>query len=92
VDILLKFQVQLNQLTPNAITQLSKYFWVVISFGGVPSADVFAKRYELQYQPKKIDVDEAAMQAQFGCINFHEKHYRGDGAKLTLGIKNKWSV
>jgi hypothetical protein len=35
VNILLKFQVQLHQLTPNAITQLSKYFWVVGSFGGV---------------------------------------------------------
>jgi hypothetical protein len=28
-DILLKFQVQLHQLTPNAIVLLSKYFWVV---------------------------------------------------------------
>jgi hypothetical protein len=34
-DILLHFQVQLNQLTPNAIAQLSKYFWAVGSFGGV---------------------------------------------------------
>jgi hypothetical protein len=34
-DILLHFQVQLHQLTPNAIAQLSKYFWAVGSFGGV---------------------------------------------------------
>jgi hypothetical protein len=48
-DILLKFQVQLHQLTPNVIAQLSKYFWVVASFGGIPSADGFVKRYELHY-------------------------------------------
>jgi hypothetical protein len=42
-DILLHFQAQLHQLTPNAITQLSKYFWVVGSFGGVPSGGAFAK-------------------------------------------------
>jgi hypothetical protein len=35
-NILLKFQVQLHQLTSNAIGQLSKYTWVVASFGGVP--------------------------------------------------------
>jgi hypothetical protein len=31
-EILLKFQVQLHQLTPNAIAQLSKYLWAVSSF------------------------------------------------------------
>jgi hypothetical protein len=36
VDILLNFLVQLYQLTPNVIAQLSKYFWVIGSFGGVP--------------------------------------------------------
>jgi hypothetical protein len=49
VDILLKLQAHLHQLTLNDIAQLSKYFWVVDSFGGVPSDNAFAKRYELQY-------------------------------------------
>jgi hypothetical protein len=48
-DILLKFQVQIHQLTPNAIVQLSKYIWVVSSFEGVPSTEGFAKRYDLHY-------------------------------------------
>jgi hypothetical protein len=43
VDILLHFQAQLHQLTSNAIAQLSKYFWAVGSFGGVPSGNAFAK-------------------------------------------------
>jgi hypothetical protein len=49
-DILLRFQVQLHRLTPNAIVQLSKYIWAVTSFGAVPFADGFTKRYELHYQ------------------------------------------
>jgi hypothetical protein len=47
--ILLKFRVQLHQLTPNAIVQLSKYFWAVLSFGEEPSRDGFTKHYELHY-------------------------------------------
>jgi hypothetical protein len=70
----------------------SKYIWVVVSFGGVPFANGFAKRYELHYQPKKMNVDGAEVLAQYGCINFHVKHYGGNGAKLTLAIKNKWSM
>jgi hypothetical protein len=65
-DILLKFQVQLHQLTPNAMVQLSKYIWAVMSFKGVPSADGFAKRYELHYQPRKMEVDGAKVQRQYG--------------------------
>jgi hypothetical protein len=61
----------------------------VVSFGHAPSADGFPKRYELHYQLKKMDVDGAVVQVQFGCVNFHLKHYEGDGAKLTLAIKNK---
>jgi hypothetical protein len=72
-DILLKFQVQLHQLTPNTVGQLSKYIWAVVSFRGVPSTDGFTKRYELHYQPKKMSVDRKEMLAPYGCINFHVK-------------------
>jgi hypothetical protein len=74
VDILLKFHVHIHQLTPNSIVQLSKYIWVVTSFGGVPSAEGFAKRYELYYQPRKIEVDGVEMQGQYRCFNFNAKH------------------
>jgi hypothetical protein len=60
VDILLRFQAQLHQLTPNEIARVLKYFWIVGSFGGVPSGDAFVKRYELHYQPKNIESDEGA--------------------------------
>jgi hypothetical protein len=60
-EILLKFWVQLHQLTPNTFAQFSKYFWDVLSFGRKPSGDSFMKRYELHYQPKKVDVDGVEM-------------------------------
>jgi hypothetical protein len=72
--ILLKYQMQIHQLTPNAIIQLSKYIWAVMSFGGVTSLEGFVKRYELHYQPRKIDVDGVEVQGQYGCLNFHAKH------------------
>jgi hypothetical protein len=62
-DILLKYQVQLHQLTANAIAQLSNYVWAVASFGGVLSVNGFAKRYELHYHLKKMNVDGAKVQA-----------------------------
>jgi hypothetical protein len=49
--------VQLHQLTPNAIIQMSKYFWAVLSMDGEPSSDGFTKCHELHYQPKKVPVD-----------------------------------
>jgi hypothetical protein len=77
-EILLKFWVQLHQLTLNAIAQLSKYLWAVLSFRREPSSDGFAKRYELHYQPKKVAIDDFEKFQQFGITNFHAK--RGSGA------------
>jgi hypothetical protein len=89
-EILLKYRVQLHQLTPNAIAQLSKYFWAVLSFGREPSSDGFAKHCELHYQSKKVIVDGFEKFQQFDAINFHAR--RGGEAGLTLAIKNKWST
>jgi hypothetical protein len=50
VEIMMKFRIQLHQLTPNIVVQFSKKFWVVASCGGEPTAEVFAKHYKLHYQ------------------------------------------
>jgi hypothetical protein len=73
IMILLKYRVQLHQLTLNAIAQLSKYFWAVLSLSGEPSSDGFAKHYELHYQPKKVVVDGFEKFQQFGVNNFLAK-------------------
>jgi hypothetical protein len=89
-DILLHFQTQLHQLTPNAIAQLSKIFWAIGSFGGVPSGNLFVNPYELHYQPKTVETPEGDRITQYRCLNFHAK--RDDIPKLSLTIKNKWST
>jgi hypothetical protein len=45
VEVLRKFEVHVQQLTPNAVVALEKYVWVVSSYGGQPSVEVFAKNY-----------------------------------------------
>jgi hypothetical protein len=56
----------------------------------VPSGSVFAKRYELHYQPKTVVTLEGDHVAEYGCLNFHAK--RDGGPKLSLTIKNKWAL
>jgi hypothetical protein len=40
-----RFNVQIHQLTPNAVVALSKYVWATTSYGGQPSVEVFMKYY-----------------------------------------------
>jgi hypothetical protein len=53
-----------------------------MSFGGEPSTDGFVKFYELHYQPKKLEIDGGEKFQQFGCLNFHPRHYQGGGRSL----------
>jgi hypothetical protein len=65
-EVLRRFDVQVHQLTPNAVVALTKYVWVVASYGGQPSVEVFAKNYCLHWQKKKIG-DKIV---QFGSCTF----------------------
>jgi hypothetical protein len=44
-EVLRRFNVQVHQLTPNAVVALSKYVWATTSYSGQPSVEVFAKYY-----------------------------------------------
>jgi hypothetical protein len=44
-EVLRRFNVQVHQLTPNAVVALAKYVWATTSYGGQPSVEVFAKYY-----------------------------------------------
>jgi hypothetical protein len=46
-EVLRKFEIQIHQLTLNVMVALAKYVWAVSSYGGEPSAEVFAKNYYL---------------------------------------------
>jgi hypothetical protein len=90
-EILRKFRVHLHQLTPNAIVQISKFLWAIISCRGHPTTGVFMMYYELHYQQYKIKLggSENKLAAQFGCITFHPSRFRGK-VKLTSAVRNKW--
>jgi hypothetical protein len=49
VEVLRKFEIQIHQLTSNAMVALAKYVWSVSSYGGEPSAEVFDKKYCLHW-------------------------------------------
>jgi hypothetical protein len=65
-EVLQRFEVQVHQLTPNAVVALAKYVWAVTSYGGQPSVEVFAKHYCLHWQKRKI----GQKIAQFGSCTF----------------------
>ena len=46
-EILSRFKMKIHQLTPNAIVQLSKFFWAVRTFAGPVSVHTFCRLYEL---------------------------------------------
>jgi hypothetical protein len=53
-EVLQRYDMQIHQLTPNVVVALAKYVWVVTSYGGQPSVEVFAKNYCLHWQKRKI--------------------------------------
>jgi hypothetical protein len=54
-EVLQRFEVQVHQLTPNAVVALAKYVWAVTSYGGQPSVEVFAKNYCLHWQKERLE-------------------------------------
>jgi hypothetical protein len=53
-EVLRRFEVQVHQLTPNAVVALAKYVWATTSYVRQPSMEVFAKHYCLHWQKRKI--------------------------------------
>jgi hypothetical protein len=58
VEVLRMFDVQVHQLTPNAVVVLAKYVWAVSSYDGQPSVEAFAKNYYLHWQKRKIGEED----------------------------------
>jgi hypothetical protein len=67
VDVLKKFGIYLQQLTPNAIIRLSVYIWALRSQGVEPFAKGFCRVHELHYQTKARG---DGLHENFGCYNF----------------------
>jgi hypothetical protein len=86
--VLRRFNVQVHQLTPNAVVALAKYVWATTSYGGQPSVEVFAKYYCLHWQKRKI----GNKIAQFGSCTFTPKTGKTsmEVVELVPCARNKW--
>jgi hypothetical protein len=87
-EVLRRFNVQVHQLTPNAVVALSKYVWATTSYGGQPSVEVFTMYYCLHWQKRMI----GNKIAQFGSYTFTPKT-----GKISMEVvefvpcaRNKW--
>jgi hypothetical protein len=88
VEVLRKFEVQVHQLTPNAVVALAKYVWVVSSYGGQSSVEVFAKNYCLHWQKRKLG-DKIS---QFGSCTFMPRTGKtsAEVVEIVPCARNKW--
>jgi hypothetical protein len=87
-EVLRRFNVQVHQLTPNAVVALAKYVWATTSYDGQPSVEVFAKYYCLHWQKRKI----GNKIAQFGSCMFTPKTGKTsmEVVELVPSAHNKW--
>jgi hypothetical protein len=86
VEVLRRFEVQVHQLTPNAVVALAKY--VPASVRGQPSMEVFAKNYCLHWQKMKI----GNKIAQFGSCTFTPRTGKtlAEVVEIVPCARNKW--
>jgi hypothetical protein len=87
-EVLRRFDVQVHQLTPNAVVSLAKYVWAIASYGGKPSMEVFAKNYCLHWQKRKI----GNKIAQFGSCTFTLRTGKtsAEVVEIVPCARNKW--
>jgi hypothetical protein len=83
-----KFEVQVNQLTPNAVVALVKYVWAVSAYGGQPSVEVFMKNYCLHWQKRKIG-DKIAQFGSCTCMPRSRKT-SAEVVEIVPCARNKW--
>ena len=72
LEIFAHFGVKIHHLTPNAIVQLLKFFWVVKTFEGPISVDAFCRHYEMHSQGRKLtfEDEDKVYPAQSDCFTF----------------------
>jgi hypothetical protein len=87
-EVLRRFEVQVHQLTPNAVVALAMYVWAMTSYGSQPSVEVFTKHYCLHWQKRKIGHEIA----QFGSCTFTPKTGKTsmEVVELVPCARNKW--
>jgi hypothetical protein len=72
--ILDTFSVKIHQLSPNSFLEVSKFIWIMKTFGCNFRADVFARFFELVIVPDVIKVDDDQFyEAHYTCCTFNTR-------------------
>jgi hypothetical protein len=70
--ILEKFSVKIHQISPSSFLELSKFFWVMKTFGCNFSADIFARLFELVIVPDIIKLNDGqCYETHYTCYTFN---------------------
>jgi hypothetical protein len=66
------FSVKIRQLSPTSFLEVSKFIWIMKTFGRTLSVDAFARFFELVIVPDIIKVDDGKYyEAQHACCTFN---------------------
>jgi hypothetical protein len=69
--ILDKFSVKIHHLSPNSFLEVSKFLWIMKTFGCNFSTDVFARFFELVIVPNVIKLNDGQYcEAHYTCCTF----------------------
>jgi hypothetical protein len=72
--ILNAFLVKIHQLSPTSFLEVSKFIWIMKTFGRNLSVDAFARFFELVIVPDIIKVDDGQYyKAQHACCTFNTR-------------------
>jgi hypothetical protein len=72
--ILDAFLVKIHHLSPTSFLEVSKFIWIMKTFGCNLSADAFARFFELVIVPDVIKVDDGQFyEAHYACCTFNTR-------------------
>jgi hypothetical protein len=72
--ILDKFSMKIHQLSPNSFLEVSKFLWIMKTFGCNFSTDVFARFFELVIVPDIIELNNGQYyEAHYTCCTFNTR-------------------
>jgi hypothetical protein len=72
--ILDAFSVKIHQLSPTSFLEVSKFIWIMKTFGCNPSVDAFARFYELVIIPEVVKgSDTQFYHSQHACCTFNTR-------------------
>jgi hypothetical protein len=72
--ILDAFSVKIHQLSPTSFLEVSKFIWILKTFGCNPSVDAFARFYELVIIPEVVKGEDGQFyHSQHACCTFNTR-------------------